>query len=267
MNDKIIDFHTHAFPDDLAPRAMKKLSGEAPGIAAYLDGTTGELLDSMENNNIEKSVVCAIATRPNQFDTIFDWCKTTRSDRLVMFPSIHPQDCQLREKIRLIKKEGFKGVKLHPFYQDFYLDEDRMLNIYQMLCEEDLIVVIHTGFDIAFPRIRRADCSRILNVMSSFPRLKLITTHLGAWDQWDEVERQLIGREIYMDISFSLEYLEPQKARRMIAAHPANYILFATDSPWTDQGRTLNLLKNLNLSADTEKKILWENALSLLAPA
>ena len=39
MKNGTIDFHTHAFPDELAPRAMKKLLSEAPGVNAFLDGT------------------------------------------------------------------------------------------------------------------------------------------------------------------------------------------------------------------------------------
>jgi len=48
MVEGIIDFHAHAFPDALAPRAMKKLLEEAPDVRAYLDGTIGALLGSMD---------------------------------------------------------------------------------------------------------------------------------------------------------------------------------------------------------------------------
>ena len=44
MKNGIIDFHTHAFPDELAPRAMKKLMAEAPGVKAFLDGTIKSLV-------------------------------------------------------------------------------------------------------------------------------------------------------------------------------------------------------------------------------
>ena len=81
MTEGIIDFHAHAFPDDLAPRAMKKLLEEAPDVKAYLDGTIGALLGSMDNSGIDKSVVCCIATRPEQFEPIFEWCKKVRSER------------------------------------------------------------------------------------------------------------------------------------------------------------------------------------------
>lgn len=72
--DKIIDFHTHAFPDKLAERAIKSLEGEGE-IKAHLNGTVSALLSSMDRYGIEKSVVCSIATKPAQFDSIFGGVK------------------------------------------------------------------------------------------------------------------------------------------------------------------------------------------------
>ncbi len=265
MATKIIDFHTHAFPDALARRAMKILLDEAPGIQAYLDGTLDALLASMQRNSIEKSVVCCIATRPEQFEPILNWCRTSRCEQFVMLPSIHPSASSCLDQIDQIKAEGFNGIKLHPFYQDFLIDEDRMLEIYDKLQRENLLAVMHTGFDIAFPRIRRADPEKIARINRLFPNLKLITTHLGAWQQWDEVERFIVGRPIYMGISFAMEYMEVSQAKRMITGHPSEYVLFGTDSPWTDQGQTTALLANLMLPEEKLNMILRSNAERLLS--
>ncbi|KPK24802.1 MAG: hypothetical protein AMJ61_13300, partial [Desulfobacterales bacterium SG8_35_2] len=93
---------------------------------------------------------------------------------------------------------------------------------------------------------------------------KMVTTHLGAWQQWDEVEELLAGREIYMDISYSLDQIDPQTARRIILKHPKEYILFATDSPWSDAGVTYNHLQMLKLGNEREELILRKNGLALL---
>ena len=264
MTEGIIDFHTHAFPDALAPRAMKKLLEEAPGVTAYLDGTIGALLGSMDDSGIDKSVVCCIATRPEQFEPIFKWCKKIRSERIIMFPSVHPGDPKCIERIGLIKREGFKGIKLHPFYQEFYADEQRLFEMYRKLCDEDMMVVMHTGFDIAFPKERRADPEKLLKIKNAFPKLKFITTHLGAWQQWDEVQELLIGRQIYMEISFAFDYMSPETTRTMLMCHPEEYILFGTDSPWTNQGKTLLQLKNLMIPEKKLESMLSRNAISLL---
>lgn len=264
MAERIIDFHVHAFSDSLAPRAMQKLLAEAPQVKAYLDGTVGQLLDSMDKCGIGKSVLSCIATRPEQFDSILDWCREIRSERIIPFPSLHPKDKSPVDKLSAIRDRGFKGVKFHPYYQDFWLDEPVMMRIYEKAAELGLMVVVHTGYDIAFDYDNRGDCARILKVVSALPQLKFITTHLGAWRQWDEVAERLIGKPIYTEISFALDEIERSKARDMLMRHPAEYILFGTDSPWTDQNRTLNLLKSLDLPQERLAKILHINTEKLL---
>ena len=262
---KIIDFHTHAFPDELAPRAMKILKKEVPGgLKAYHDGTISGLLASMDECDIDKSVVCGIATRPEQFESIFNWCKQIHSARLEMFPSVHPDDPQCLQQLGLIKQAGFKGIKLHPYYQDFQVDEDKLFSLYEKACAERLIVAMHTGFDVAFPEDRRAEPEKILRVVQTFPNLKLIATHLGAWGMWDESEKLLIGRQIYIEISFALDYLAPDSIKKLILAHPREYVLFGTDSPWDDQKRVLAMLREFNLGEQLERSILYENAVSVL---
>jgi len=259
----IIDFHTHAFPDDLAARAVPALEKGA-GIPAVLNGTVAALLRSMDRAGIERAVVCSIATKPAQFRKIIDWSKAVRSPRLVLFPSIHPADPEAREHIRMIRAEGFLGVKLHPYYQEFNLDEPRLEPIYECLRECGLMLFCHTGFDIAFPRERRADPERIGKVLAKFPGLKFVATHLGAWEDWAEVERWLIGKPVILETSFATAYCGAEAVRRLLMAHPSDCILFGTDSPWADQAEEIARIKALALPPGLEQKLFYENAHRLL---
>jgi predicted TIM-barrel fold metal-dependent hydrolase len=260
----IVDFHTHAFPDELSKRVIKMLEEEG-GVRAQLDGTISSLLTSMDACGIEKSVICNISTNLSQFHSILTWCKKIRSERIIPFPSFHPYDGEFRDRIETIRREGFLGIKFHPYYQNFSIDEARVLPVYEKISEENLILVMHTGFDFAFPFVRIADPEKILRIAEWFPSLKLVTTHLGAWKQWEEVERYIVGKPIYMEISYALDFLNESPAvRNIFSTHPTEYILFGTDSPWTHQHETLSLLRELNLGEEKEKLILRENALSLL---
>ena len=259
----IIDFHTHAFPDELSERVIKMLEDEG-GIKARLDGKISSLLASMDNCGIEKSVICNIATKPAQFDSILQWCKKIGSERIVPFPSFHPYDPDFKDRIDEIKREGFKGIKFHPYYQNFTIDEEKLFPVYKKIADENLILVMHTGFDFAFARTKIADPEKILAIIEKFPSLKLVTTHLGAWEQWEEVEQFLLGKPIYMEISFSLDFLD-DTVKKIISSHPQEYILFGTDSPWTDQQNSLSLLKGLQLGEEKETHIFRENAVKLLA--
>lgn len=259
----IIDFHTHAFPDNMSERVIRMLEEEG-GIKAHLDGKISSLLSSMDDCGIEKSVVCNIATKPPQFHSILEWCKQVRSERIIPFPSFHPYDPEYIGRIDEIKAEGFKGIKFHPYYQNFTIDEEKLFPIYKKISDENLLLVMHTGFDFAFPFIPIADPEKIIRIIENFPSLKLVTTHLGSWKQWEEVEQFLLGKQIYMEISFSLEFLDGASAKRIISHHPPEYILFGTDSPWTEQQKTLALLRGLQLGKAAEERILRENAVRLL---
>jgi hypothetical protein len=261
---RVIDFHAHAFPDALAERAIPQLEEEGD-IKAALDGKVSSLLRSMDRAGIEKCVLCSIATRPEQFKSILRWSKDVASDRLIPFPSVHPRDPAAAEGIKCLHDEGFKGVKFHPYYQDFFLEEEALLPIYEAAERHGLIFVVHTGFDLAFERIRRADPARIVKVLERFPRLKFVATHLGAWEDWDEVRKHLLGKPVYMETSFSLSLLGREKARELILSHPPDRWLFGTDSPWEDQGEALREIKALDLGADLEERMLWRNAEALLS--
>lgn len=208
-----------------------------------------------------------IATKPSQFDPIFNWSKQISSDRIIPFPSLHPESQNAADLVRKISAEGFRGVKFHPYYQEFCIDEKRLFPIYEALQKEKLVVVMHTGFDLAFERERKCDPKKILNVLDAFPDLKLVTTHLGAWEDWEEVEKHLSGKKIYMEISFSLDCMPQETARRIIMNHPKDHILFGSDSPWADQGKAIELLKGLELGEELETRILRGNAQKLLSPA
>jgi predicted TIM-barrel fold metal-dependent hydrolase len=258
----IIDFHTHAFPDELSERVIKMLEDEG-GVKAHLGGNISSLLASMDKCGIEKSVICNIATKPAQFDSILQWCKNIGSERIIPFPSFHPYDPDFKDRIDEIKREGFKGIKFHPYYQNFTIDEEKIFPVYKKISDENLILVMHTGFDFAFARTRIADPEKILAIIKKFPSLKLVTTHLGAWEQWEEVEQFLLGKPIYMEISFSLDFLDAT-VKKIISNHPSEYILFGTDSPWTDQQNSVSLLKGLQLGEEKEARIFRENAVKLL---
>jgi uncharacterized protein len=258
----IIDFHTHAFPDELSERVIAMLEDEG-GVKAHLDGKISSLLSSMDACGIEKSVICNIATKPSQFDSILQWCKEVRSERIIPFPSFHPYDPEAVERISSVKNEGFKGIKFHPYYQNFTIDEEMLFPVYQKICDENLILVMHTGFDFAFPETRIADPEKVIHILQKVPELKLVTTHLGAWNLWKEVEQFLLGKPVYMEISYSLEFLD-DTVRKIISHHPPEYILFGTDSPWTEQQKTVSLLNGLHLGEEKEALILRENAIKLL---
>ena len=261
----IIDIHTHAFPDELAERAMKHLQSEADWKAA-LDGRVSSLLASMDESNIDVSVVCPIATKPEQVEGILQWCLSIHSDRIMPFPSIHPLTKKPEKWLRQFRKAGFAGIKLHPMYQDFQADDPRVMPIYKAAAGEGLAVLIHCGRDVAFPPDDdRATPARVRHVLEAVPALKLIATHMGGWRMWDESDRELVGGRAWLETSFSLQELPASKALAMIQRHGTDKVMFGTDSPWADQSREIERVRGLGLPPADLEKVLFANAARLLS--
>lgn len=258
-----IDFHTHAFPDSIAKRAIAELESGGP-CTAHLDGTVGGLIASMDKAGIETSVVASIATRPQQFESILRWSKSIQSPRIVPFASVHPDDPDALDHIAMIADAGIAGIKLHPYYQQFILNDPHMIPIYKQIARSGLLFLCHTGFDLAFDRDRICDPQKIIDVFDQVPDLKLITSHLGAWEDWDEVERYMVGKPIYIEVSYSHGYLAENRIKQILSDHPADYILFGTDSPWMDQSQELAFFKNLGLEQSRLDALLGGNARILL---
>ncbi len=263
LRGSYIDMHAHAFPDKLAASAIPALEREGD-IKAHLDGTVAALLTSMDKSGIAASVICSIATRPGQFDAILSWSEAVRSSRIIPLPSLHPRDPELLPRLRRVHALGFKGIKMHPYYQDYFLDDPHLDSLYAALAELGLILVIHAGYDIAFPRVRRADPERIRRVCRRFPGLRLVATHLGGWEEWTDVRRFLTGEPVYMELSFAPDFLDRESLMDILLAHPSDYLLFGTDSPWTNQEASLGLLRRLDLPPELFARIVSGNARWLL---
>lgn len=256
--------HTHAFPDDLAKRAIKKLEESAPWKAQG-SGTVKGLVASMDKADIDVSVICTIATKPDQAQGIMDWCMSVRSDRIEPFPSVHHKTPDAAGWLARFHDEGFAGIKIHPMYQDFNLDDPCMDPVYQAAIDLGMIVVTHCGFDISFgPDDNRAAPRRVRNVIDRFPDLKLVATHLGGWRAWEQSRLLLVGTPVYLETSFSLPDCGVQSTIDMIRAHGVDRVVFGTDWPWRSQQQALAEIKSLGLNQAEIKQITWTTAAKLL---
>jgi hypothetical protein len=258
-----IDFHTHAFPDKLAQKAIPALEKEGE-IKAALDGTVSSLLTSMDKAGIDASVIASIATKPSQADAITEWSLQIQSDRIIPFPSVYPGSAGCIEQLKTIARLGFKGIKLHPYYQKFIADDEKHFPLYKAAAEAGLIILFHAGFDIAFPRDRIADPVRFARIHGGVPGLKMVLSHFGGWEDWEEAEKHLYGKDIYLDTSYSLDRIPEVILRRLLRNHPKEYILFGSDSPWGDQTGEINNITALPLSNKQLLSVLGGAAAALL---
>ena len=262
----IIDFHTHIFPDGIAPKTIPFLE-QRSGVKANTDGMLKGLLLAMENSGVDLSVVHPVVTKPSQFESVNTFAKyvnDTCQGKLISFGGIHP-DCEdYKSKLEYIKSLGLPGIKLHPDYQGVFIDDVRYMNIIEYADELGLMILTHAGVDIGLPEPVHCPPDRMRKVLDAIKPKKMIVAHMGGWSQWEQVCEYLAGENIYLDTAFCFDYISQEMFCKIWEKHDKDKILFATDSPWGEAGKTIAQLNAMPLSEEEVDDILVNNAKKLL---
>jgi hypothetical protein len=260
---RVIDVHTHAFPDFLAERAVAAIEAKAVLQHAHTDGTVAGLLRSMDDAGIEKSVLACIATHGGQSESILAWSDEVRSDRIVPFPSVHPYDPTWPEHFRRVVDGRFRGLKLHPLYQDIDPLDDRCVDLYRAVAEAGLVLLFHSGDDLRFLGDHRCAPARMLRIKKLVPNLTMILSHLGGFWTSTEFVRTGLGSEVYIDTSHTIPS-EPSGTFDRILREHRGRVMFGTDAPWHDPKRELDKLRAAVPDRGLLEDVLWNNAARLL---
>jgi len=266
----IIDFHTHVFPDKIAHKTIAYLAGKA-GITPFSDGTCEGLMQRISEAGADVAVNLPVLTSPSQFESVNRFAleinkRFAQSGRgIISFAGIHPDCDDVDTKMRLIKEQGFIGIKLHPDYQETYIDDEKYIRIIECAKENDLVTVVHSGVDGGYPgQPVRCTPERALKVIDRVRHSKLVLAHLGANEMAEEVIDLICGKNVYLDTAYVLRYTDRDTFMRVLERHGEDRILFASDSPWSSIEKDVEILRSLSLGKDTEEKIFSRNAASLL---
>ena len=260
----LIEFHTHAFPEKIAAKAIGSLEASSSTKAA-IAGTYPALLSSMEKNAVDFSVVLPIVTRPAQTKSILHFAgELQKIPGLIPFGSVHPLSEDVKGDIRTIKRMGLRGVKFHPDFQDVFLDDVETIRAMYLAAEEELPILIHAGADISYPDVHHSTPRRLLNVLKELKGATIVCAHTGGWRYWDEVEALLMDKGLYIDTSYTYGWCSKEQMARIIRSWDPDKVLFGTDSPWVNQGEAVRQLKELSLPEELYDKIFYKNALRLL---
>lgn len=261
----IIDFHTHAFSDAIAEKAYKSLVKNSGGeYVPVRDLTRSSLIRYMDEHGIDKSVVMNIATKPSQTESINRWASEHNDDRTVMFGSVHPDSSDWKKDVDKIVRLGLKGIKFHAEYQNFILDEERMLRIYDYALSKDLIILHHAGYDPIGTVPFKTSPKMFAHVLDLLGGGKIVAAHFGGQSQWEEVGEYLAGRDIYFDTSMGFPFYGEETFLKIAEAHGYDKILFGSDNPWSDAAAEVERIKALPISEDKKEAVLGGNAVKLL---
>jgi predicted TIM-barrel fold metal-dependent hydrolase len=255
----VIDCHCHVWPDAVAERALSVPSGE---LRRFGDGKVSSLLSTMDAAGVDRAICLGVAPTPERVEAANRFAGSL-PERLVGFGSIHP-GLPLEENLASLRDHGLRGVKVHPLFQGYALDDPRLVDLLDAM-QGEFVVVAHVGH--GGDGSGRCTPAMLRDLALALPRLELVACHFGGYHVLDEAEDLVVGLpSVYLDTSWppGLGSVDPDRVRRIVARHGAHRVLFASDWPMADPGADVEAVRALGLSDDETEAILGGNLARLL---
>ena len=264
-----IDIHTHAFHPKIAHKAVDHLNSFY-SITCSGDGTIANLLEREQEAGLEKCVVLCAATAPAQVIPANNYAislQREHPEQVIAFGTVHPAYENWEKELARLKAAGIRGIKLHPDFQSFWLDDPRLLPIFEA-AQKDFVFEIHIG-DKTTPDKNPSCPYKLASILRQFPGIRVIAAHFGGYRMWSHALEVFSGstfENLWFDTSSTTPFASPELAHKLLNTFPRERILFGTDWPLYDPVEELQRLQSLGGLSDSEMEVIMSNASALLAP-
>lgn len=258
---KVIDMHTHIFPDKVARKATI-------ATAEYFDlpeppnhyGSVDELCAALDGGGIDYAMVFSAATTEHQVEHINRYILSEAQTHPKFIPcgTLHAGYGDYREELAWMRENGIHGVKIHPEFQHFPLDDERLFPMYEEMERQDMFLIAHMGD----PRVNVSGPARLTPIARAFPKLRCIAAHLGNWGDWDPAKILPMAKlpNIYTDISSTFNYTpDHDTLYHILAAYDPTHVFFGSDYPIWCPKKELKRALELKLPREFLEDILFNN--------
>ena len=174
---------------------------------------------------------------------------------------------------RLVKEDGFCGVKIHQAHYDFPVNDQRAFPFYRKCAELGIPAAFHTGFSLGRTIDRLIPTMPLLldELAYEIPELTIIMCHAGGTWYQEGVLVALRNENIVIDLSSVpwmcryMVYPEIDPAgvlKRLVEMVGPDRLMFGTDI--ADEDMNLEYMKAFGLEKATLEKIMGGTAARLL---
>lgn len=260
---EIIDAHAHIYPVKIAEKATVAI-GEFYDIKMAMPaGVPDKLIEIGKKAGISRFIVHSCATKAAQVRSINEFIKAEMKEHkeFLGFMTLH-QDLteeETFEEVEWCVRNGFHGVKLHPDFQKFYIDDEKVEKIYRAVGDK-FPILFHTGDN----RYEYSKPYRLAKVAAKFKNVNFIGAHFGGYRCWNELDCYCGLDNVYFDTSSSLPFISAEKATGLIRKFGAEKFFFGTDFPMWNASEELERFYKLGLSDAEREKIFALNVKALL---
>ena len=250
------DAHAHIYPGKIAEKATASV-GDFYHIPMQNVGLPHVLAQRGGEAGIDRFLVCSVATKVEQVRSINQFIqeKCEKYPQFIGLGAWHQDITDISGEMDDIQARGLRGIKLHPDFQEFMIDDPKMLDVYKEAHRRGLPVLFHTGDS----RTEFSSPHRLMNVIDKLSDFTCIAAHLGGYSEWEEARRELSGTNVYIDTSSSLFKISPEEAKENIAHFGVDHTMFGTDFPMWDPKEELERFFALGFSQEENQAMLYDN--------
>ena len=250
------DAHAHIYPGKIAEKATASV-GDFYHIPMHNVGLPHVLAQRGGEAGIDRFLVCSVATKVEQVRSINQFIqeKCEKYPQFIGLGAWHQDITDISGEMDDIQARGLRGIKLHPDFQEFMIDDPKMLDVYKEAHRRGLPILFHTGDS----RTEFSSPHRLMNVIDKLPDFTCIAAHLGGYSEWEEARRELSGTNVYIDTSSSLFKVSPEEAKENIAHFGVDHTMFGTDFPMWDPKEELERFFALGFSQEENQAMLYDN--------
>ncbi len=260
---EIIDAHAHIYPEKIAQKATDTIGVFYDIKMEMPAGTADRLIEDGARAGISRYVVHSVATTAHQVRSINEFIKSQMQmhPEFIGFMTLHQDlsEQEVQNEIDWAIENGFKGIKLHPDFQKFNIDDAGVEKFYKCAGEK-LPILLHMGDD----RFEYSKPRRLISIAKKYPHVRFIAAHFGGYRCWEDAYLYKGLDNVYFDTCSSLPFISSEKAVEIIRALGADKFFFATDFPMWDAVGELARFNKLNLSEEERQMIFSKNIKKLL---
>lgn len=251
---EIIDAHAHVYPEKIAKKATETIGVFYDIEMEMPAGTPEQLLEDGARAGVSRYVIHSVATTAHQVRSIneFIYRETLEHPEFIGFITLHQDltDGEIEHEVEWALEHGLRGIKLHPDFQKFNIDDPTAERFYRAAGDR-LPILFHVGddrYDFSAP-------ARLVRMARKHPEVSFIAAHFGGYRCWDESPSYLGLPNVYFDTCSSLPFISTEEAKRLIDMHGADKFFFATDFPMWDATAELERFNKIPLT-DTEREMI-----------
>jgi len=256
--------------EDFYTRKVKVDRGSFEGVSLE------EMIARMDEAGIEKSMLIAAkvgtlghpACYHVPYKLVVDAVQK-HPDRFLGLAGVDPTEGMpgVRELEHIVREYGFIGAHSYPHWFELAPDHARYYPFYAKCVELDIPIQLQVGqslvYDKRYPRRSVGRPITFDSVACDFPELKLIGIHVGIpWTDemiamaWKH-ENVFIGSDAHAPAYW------PQNFVHYINTFGQDKVIFGTDFPVLDFGRTMQQIDALELREGPKRKFLRDNAVRI----